>query len=265
MKLSKLGKISFLILVMMLCFALLISCGEQTPPDDPDSGNNEPGNDTDDNNEPQQSPYLDLTKDGNVLFTLVYDSSDELIKAAADSLVAKFAAKGLTVKVAELSDASKITDCEIIVGSDFTGRTDYSYDTTTLGAEGYTYFVKNNKVVVTGGSSEFIAKALGILVSDVLRVDSASIDAKNINIERSLNVVKPQSYRITSFTINGTPISEYRIVVPLGSSARTAATTFKKAFINTRATISPSMPPPEATTSSSRLLIMQARPATALR
>ena len=146
MKLHNIGKLLLIILAMTLCLSLFVGCGD-TPdptPDDPDSGNNEPGNDTDDNNEPQQSPYLDLTKDGNVLFTLVYDSSDELIKAAADSLVAKFAAKGLTVKVAELSDASKITDCEIIVGSDFTGRTDYSYDTTTLGAEGYTYFVKNN-------------------------------------------------------------------------------------------------------------------------
>ena len=220
MKLSKLGKISFLILVMMLCFALLISCGEQTPPDDPDSGNNEP----------QQSPYLDLTKDGNVLFTLVYDSSDKLIKAEADKLVSKFAEKGLTVKTAELSDKSKITDCEILVGKTFPGRAKYEYDTKSLGTEGYTYFAKGNKIVVTGGSSEFIAKALSVFTNDVLRVDSASSDISNISVEKTLSMVKPQSYRITSVTINGTPISEYRIVVSSDSNVRTAASTFKKSL-----------------------------------
>ena len=211
-------KLILLVLTMTLCLALFVGCGD-TPDPTPDGSDEQGGG-------AEESPYLDLTKDGEVLFTLVYDSSDALIKTEAEKLVEKFAEKGLTVKTAELSDKSKITECEILVGKTFPGRSEYEYDTKSLGAEGYTYFAKGNKIVVTGGSSEFIAKALGIFTSDVLRVDSASSDINNINVERTLSMVKPQSYRITSVTINGTPVSEYQIV-PLDSNARSAASTFK--------------------------------------
>ena len=214
MNFNKILKVLLASAALLLAMLLAVGCGD-TPDPTPDGGGAE------------ESPYLDLTKGGEVLFTLVYDSSDRLIKTEADKLVSKFAEKGLTVKTAELSDKSKITDCEILVGKTFPGRSEYEYDTVSLGAEGYTYFAKGNKIVVTGGSSEFIAKALSVFTNDVLRVDSTSSDINNINVERTLSMVKPQSYRITSVTINGTPISEYRIVVSAESSVRTAASTFK--------------------------------------
>ena len=219
MTFNKILKVLLASAALLLAMLLAVGCGD-TPDPTPDGSDEQGGG-------AEESPYLDLTKDGEVLFTLVYDSSDALIKAEADKLVSKFAEKGLTVKTAELSDKSKITDCEILVGKTFPGRSEYEYDTVSLGAEGYTYFAKGNKIVVTGGSSEFIAKALSVFTNDVLRVDSTSSDINNINVERTLSMVKPQSYRITSVTINGTPISEYRIVVSSDSSVRSAAGTFK--------------------------------------
>ena len=215
-----------MVLMIALCFTLA-SCGD-TPDQNPD-GTGDPSNpDTGD----VVSPYLDLTKDGDVLFAVIYKEKDSNIKREVDKLVDAFKAKGLTVKALPESDTSTISGCEILVGDNLKNREDYAYDTTEVGSKGFSYFVKENKIIIAGGSSESTANGLKVFTSDVLRVESSASDINNISVERTMNYVKKTTYRITSISIMGTPISEFTIVTSSDSNEVEAAEYFRDNLYN---------------------------------
>ena len=198
-----------LCILLMLCVAmlLLIGCGDQ-----PDGPSDDPG--TDPSDEPSADDgKLYLTKDGEVNFTFVYSRSDKNVKKAAENLETLFAAKGLTFKWALANDSKAVTDCEILVGSDIKYRDDFIYDEHQVGIEGYAITVNGDKVVINGGSPEAINEALTLFLEEYLGIkDDFTPDLNNLAIDRSLNVIKKQTYRISSVTVDGKPLSEFDLV-----------------------------------------------------
>ena len=217
-----------LCIALMLCVAmlLLIGCGDQ-----PDGPADDPG--TDPSDEPSADDgKLYLTKDGEVNFTFVYTRSDSNVKKAAEQLEALFADNGLTFKWALANDSKAVTDCEILVGSDIKYRDDFIYDDHLVGVEGYVITVKGNMVVINGGSPEAINEALTLFLEEHLGItDDSTPDLGNLSVDRSLNVIKKQTYRITSVSIDEKPLSEFDFVADISDDeARQSAETLQQYF-----------------------------------
>ena len=187
----------------------VFGCGEDTPTP-PDTGDTPPADGTDEN-----EGKLALVKDGVVNFTFVYTRSDSKVRKIADRIEDLFEAQGLEFSWAHSNDSKAVTDCEILVGSDIKYRDDYVFDEHEVGIEGYTVFVKDNKVIVNGGSAQAIYTALTLFLEQQLGIteDSAPEDLTNLYVDRSYKIYEKQTYRIKSVTVAGTPLSEYSLVV----------------------------------------------------
>ena len=226
----KSNKILKLFIALMLCVAmlLLIGCGDQ-----PDGPSDDPG--TDPSDEPSADDgKLYLTKDGEVNFTFVYSRSDKNVKKAAENLETLFAAKGLTFKWALANDSKAVSDCEILVGSDIKYRDEFVFDEHEVGVKGYAITVKENKVVINGGSAESIYEALTLFLEEYLGIkDDFTPDLNNLAIDRSLNVIKKQTYRISSVTVDGKPLSEFDLVADSNDDeAKASALALQDYFYN---------------------------------
>ena len=224
-----------LLLVFLVLFTTLtfICCGDtpEVPDDYPPSDGEGSTNDTPTDGENDENKLF-LVKDGVVNFTFVYSRSDSKIKKEADKLAALFDAQGMEFKTALATDSKAVTDCEILVGSDVKYRDEYVFDEHTVGTKGYAITVKGNKVVINGGSADTIYDALMIFLEQYLGItESSTPDLKNLSVDRSLNVIKKQTYRITSLTLGEKPISDFAIVVDItDTDARQAANVLQESF-----------------------------------
>ena len=221
-------KTLILVLTFSLIFIFAIGCG-----DEPDAVPDEP--DTDPSDEPSvedEANKLYLVKDGNVNFTFVYDRSDKNVRNTANDLEELFEKNGLTFKSAMSTDSKAVTDCEILVGSNIKYRDDFVFDEHEVGVKGYAITVKGDKVIITGGSADTIYEALTLFVEEYLGIkDGETPDLKNLSVDRSLNVIKKQTYRITSCTIDGKAANDYDLVVDIAdTNAKESALVLQEYF-----------------------------------
>ena len=207
-------KISRFLLAAVLILALIVSvssCGFDT------NG----GADTDftddvtgDNSSVQldTSKYLPITSDGAPVITVVssYSKGSEYAKEF-NEFISSFKKSGINFKLAyAASDDSELP--EILIGDRINVLDENYIDPHVLGDDGYAIRVMGNKLIVAGGSDAALAKALEILVSEVLLLDSAETDIKNLSVSRDTNIQVRQNYPIKSISVSGYDLQGYDIV-----------------------------------------------------
>ena len=118
------------------------------------------------------------------------------------------------------SDASKVTDCEIVIGADIRNREDCLISSRYLGQDGYQIKVVGNKVVIAGGSDKSLIKACEIFTTQILKITAKTKegDIDNLAIPFDTAALKLHEYMITSLTIGGIPLSEYTLVLDVDAA-----------------------------------------------
>ena len=198
-----------MLLILSSCTLKSEGAGSENPPiTDTDNGgaDNSTDDDTDvdveeDNREPLDTDlYLPITIDGESKITFVSSySKDNEYREVYNALVKCFTEQGIKLSYAyeASNDASKP---ELIIG-DGIGATGTSYiDPHSLGDEGYAIRVVGNKIIVAGGSTESLVKAINIFSDAVLKLNDADTDINNLGVARSTDVFVRQYYPITSIS-----------------------------------------------------------------
>ena len=215
---KKLLKASCLLLACALLLGGLCACGDTPQPDGSDAGED-------------LSPFLDLIKDGKALFNVVYNPADDETRAEVSNFIKELKKKDINAISVSDSDSTKVTDVEILVGASLRNREEYKVDTIPFGPKGFTYFVKDSKVVIAGGSDGATADGLKAFVSDVLNI-SGTDDLSNLQVDRTVAYTKTTNYRIKSVTIDGTPLSDFTIVSSEADYEMESATYFRDSVYN---------------------------------
>ena len=180
--------------------------------DQNDGGEDEGGGNEDDGKVELEG--LALIEGGKANFKIV-QASQKGAPVRAKNLYDKIRALGIELEspIGD-SDASKVTDCEIIIGADIRNREDCLISSRYLGADGYQIKVVGNKVVIAGGSEKSLTKACDIFTTQILKITGKTKegDIDNLAIPYETNELKLHSYLISSLTIAGNPISEYTLI-----------------------------------------------------
>ena len=210
------GKMRFIITALILVFVLsLASCGIANS-----SSDKEQGSADNDSSivELDTSKYLSITADGAPTVTVVssYSKGNEYA-TAYNAFISYFKSAGISLKLAySASDDPDLP--EILIGDRINVLDENYIDPHNLGEDGYAIRVMGNKLVVAGGSDKALAKALQLLVSDVLRLDNPKTDISNLAVARSTDIRVRQNYPIKSVIVGGNDISGYDIVCDVYNS-----------------------------------------------
>lgn len=211
-----------MLLILSSCTLNSGGKGDENPPITDNGGadvDNNKDDDTDadveeDTREPlDTSLYIPITVDGKSQITFVSSySKEKAYLEAYNALVKCFIEQGIKLSYAyeASNDANKP---ELIIG-DGIGATGESYiDPHSLGDEGYAIRVVGNKIIVAGGSTESLVKAINLFSDSILKLKDADTDIKNLGAARSTDVFVRQYYPITSISIADNDLAGYDIVV----------------------------------------------------
>ena len=202
----------FLLIILVLLIAVSVTaCEYFTTDEDPDNHPNSPSDDLDD--QPlDTSLYLPITSDFEPMITVVSSYSKDKVYADAFNAFTKlFKDAGIKFKYT-YSAADDPELPEIIIGGGIGASGDLYVDPHDLGDEGYVIRVIGNKIIVNGGSSESLAKAIEIFSYDILKLDDADTEIGNLYVSRSIDICKRQEYPITSITVANKDLRGYDIV-----------------------------------------------------
>jgi len=123
-----------------------------------------------------------------------------------------------------LGDRNTPTDYEIIIGD--VNRPEVSEIKTTLRDLDWTVTVKDNKIIVLGGSDSVFDEAVETYINDFIN----NINAKDVNLTNENSTMFKHTYPMTSITLLGSDISEY--VILASKSNDTAARAIREHINN---------------------------------
>ena len=202
-----------LLLVTALTFVLIfsaVSCSFNTNGTDvnvPSDGNDEHSSQPADTSE-----YLPITSSGEPVITVVssYSKGHEYAKQF-NEFISYFKTHRINFKLAySASDDPELP--EILIGDRINVIDENYIDPHTLGDDGYAIRVMGNKLVVAGGSDTSLARALKILLDEVLLTDGPATDINNLSVPRNTHIQVRQNYPIKSISVAGDDLSDYDIV-----------------------------------------------------
>ena len=211
-------KILLLSLVVSLLFAMtgcsmLEQLGIELPflqGDDEDEG---------DSKEPvsEKEGELVLIQNSKALFNVVYtQKSGGPGKRAADNFVKDLRSFGVEVNDAiSDKDASKVTDREIIIGSDALNREDCCIKATRLGADGQVIKIVGKKIVIAGGTPDLTAKAFDVYVKTQMKITSKTKTLETLSVADDYGYEKLTEYAIESIKIGSKDLEDYTLVYDL--------------------------------------------------
>lgn len=212
-------KILALILALTLTFfsLSLVSCGgteEEGGGEDNtggELGGTENGGDSGGEGGGEQTvATLDLIKDGVANFNIVYSAStDSEVVGAIEEWISALATFGVEAKAVLDTESAEAQDCEILIGTDLVGRSEYAVDYHDFGEKGYVIKVQGDKVVIFGGSTDATLDVMTLFIEEYLGVNIATIEVTDVSIAKDLYVEKVQDdYPITSLTVKGERIKD---------------------------------------------------------
>ena len=118
------------------------------------------------------------------------------------------------------TDAGKVADCEIIIGTDVKNRDEkYVISKYDLGDEGYVVRAVDNKVLVAGGSEKMTGNAIKYLIEQLFGITKRTESFENFKLEKNFEYLKETQYLIKSIKIGEREISDYTLIVDLTNSA----------------------------------------------
>ena len=204
-------------LIMLFTTLALTACGGTEEGGEDDSGINGgiPGGDTGGENPGEGTPpepVLDLIKDKVANFSVISSQTDAEINAAIDDWITKLAGYGIEINHYADYSVNKMQDCEVLIGSDLVGRSEYAVDTHDFGEKGYVIKVQGDKVVICGGGIDSTLEAMTVFLEEYLGVNIATIDVVDVSISKTLEVMKVQDdYPIKTLSVNGESIKDLYI------------------------------------------------------
>ena len=227
---NNLKKILLLAVALMLIVAMT-SCSmlEQFGIEIPDFGLGNDSNDDDGDNDkdtgkndeegdlPEEAGKLLLIHNSKALFNVVYtQKSGGPGKRAADNFVKDLRSFGVEVNDAiSDKDASKVTDREIIIGSDALNREDCCIKATRLGADGQVIKIVGKKIVIAGGTPDLTAKAFDVYVKTQMKITSKTKTLETLSVSSTYSQEKLTEYAIESIKIGSKDLGDYTLVYDL--------------------------------------------------
>ena len=157
-----------------------------------------------------------LLGDGKINFSFIIstDLSYQVVKRV-DDLIARLATLGYTTH--RITDGEKDTDdkgIKVLVGTNIECLgSEYKYNGYLLGESGYTIQMKNQNVIISGGSAESILTAMTYFEVNVLSIDSDTATLSSATFDKSLETtVEQNNFEISSIKIGDRLLdSEYVI------------------------------------------------------
>ena len=210
-------KILLLSLVLSILFTLT-SCsileqfGIELPFLDGGSGDGDGGGDE---LPPETEGELRLIHNSKALFKVVYtQKSGAPGKRAADNFVRDL--RSFLVEVDDAvsdKDASRVSDCEIIIGSDALNRGDDCCVTAaSLGADGQMVKIVGKKIIIAGGTPDLTAKAFDVYVKTQMKISSKTKTLESLVVDSTYSYSKLTQYLIKSIKIGTTKLGDYTLV-----------------------------------------------------
>ncbi len=163
---------------------------------------------------PVDEDEIVLIEDGVFNFQIVLgDDVDAKIRLILDKLNKNIKAFGIE-EISIVSDkADTVQETEVLIGTVKSRGEEYNYNRYSLGNEGYAVTPVNGKVIVTGGSYATLVYAVEEFVYNILGITEDTLSIKNVNLNSENSVLEIQdNYFITSITIGGNEIKDYKIV-----------------------------------------------------
>lgn len=146
---------------------------------------------------------------------IVYGSVNRSVVSAIESL-ALMMKSIYGVEVAVVNESEPATEYEILVGA--TNRTESAEYLSAFKLEDdYGYSMIGNKVVIGGGSSGALMDALNAFSADIVFTKKGG-DEIFFSIDWTMNYIK--EHPLEQIVLNGTAISEYKVVYPKGAESK---------------------------------------------
>lgn len=203
----KITRLILLAVLLLLISVSLIACST-----DSDENTDTTNTETPDSEQLDTSLYLPITSDSVPVITVVSSYSKELEYGNAyKALIDTFKSAGIKFNVS-YTTANDPNTPEILFGDGISARGEYYIDPHSLGDEGYAIRVVGNKIIVAGGSSSSLSKAIQLFGTTVLKLDDEKTDINNLAIARSTDIFIRQYYPITSVSVSGVDLFGYDIV-----------------------------------------------------
>jgi hypothetical protein len=206
-------KILFLIIISITCFAL-VACGNLSP------GNNtqDTGGGSEEQEENLHADEIAFIENNVANFTFVFasDVSGDLRSNVYD-LIDRLRAMGVTVsEPVNHTDASVVSECEIIIGTGVKGRDGkYSVNPYDLGDDGYVVKVIDKKLVIAGGTVAMTEEAFDYFVEQVLCITDETASFESLYVKKDFENLQLTEYPITSVKIGERELSEYTIILDI--------------------------------------------------
>lgn len=165
-----------------------------------------------------ESGELYLFKNGTPTFHFIM-GSDAMSqnRGEIEELANLLTSVGDGTKIEFRPQSSEAQDVEILVGTVTTRGDEYKFDKYTLGAKGYMVKQVGTKIIALGGSSAATATAVSYLKETVFGIKKTTDKITDLVMAADANCEKPQTgYKITSVTVDSTPLSEFTITYPSG-------------------------------------------------
>ena len=183
------------------------------------------GNDGGENEEPpvEKEGELLLIHNGKALFNVVYThSSGASGKRAADDFVKEL--RNIEVKVNDAvsdRDASKVTECEIIIGADAANRGDDCCVTTNyLGKDGQVIKIVGKRIIIAGGTPDLTKKTFDIYVRNQMNISSKTDTIDTLYVKDDYSYTKLTEYGIESIKIGDTDLGEFTLVYDIAAVSK---------------------------------------------
>ncbi len=194
--------------------------------------NDENGEANTPNNGNEQSGVTENTKDpnkiylvdnGSINFSFVYsyDGFSNEFRQHIFNSISTLHRTGITAEAVRDDFDPLGTEYEVLVGT-FVGREEVAVSKYILGNKGYTIRVDGNKIIILGGTEEALKVAFDLFVSKYMTFEKGT---RNVTLDNDFDKTVPETYAITSLSIDGMELSDggYKLVCDPNDRAAVAA------------------------------------------
>lgn len=220
-------------LLMLLCIVFSFAACDKLPflkgdnnDDNSDNNSDQNNNNTDDTGNQKPNPddaieKLELIKDGKAQFQVVYTQTSQasgaaIAKTFVDRLI-KLKALPQGSKPVSDTDATKVQDCEIIIGAEALNRgAECSVSTKYLGSKGQAIKVVGNRVIVATGSHTMLQSCFNTFTRSKMGISDRTTTLKNnISLEKNYSLESLTEYFVESIKVNGVDMKNFTLVLDL--------------------------------------------------
>ena len=214
-------RIAALLLAFAACAVSVAGCGRTPAAPDTDATAAE-------TDAPGGADLLPLLGEGAPEYIIV--RGDNAPKAETDAAVflrRALTACGMSVKITTDWEKNPVSEYEFVVGDTLRAAADpaMNVDAHTLGEEGFYVKAAGSRIYLGGGSSEAVRTAVEYFLSAFFGYsgdESALVPLDAVSVPADYEILSRQSLPITSVSVAGRPLGEFRIVSGQPSNRRLA-------------------------------------------